>query len=229
MVAATGAGALLLQVWTSPAFPVGAFAYSHAIEWAVEQGDIRDAVTLRAWLVDLVAFGGARCDALLMANAWRAALAADAAALCAINELALALASSRERYLETTSQGNAFLSAARAAWDCPALAQLAGAVRGDVAYPVACAAASAGHAIALIASLEAFSLGFIANLVSAAVRLGAIGQTDGQKVTAAIIPEIRALAAFAAQATLDDLGGAAYRSDLAALQHETQYSRLFRS
>jgi urease accessory protein len=220
---------MLLQVWTSPAFPVGAFAYSHAIEWAVEHGDIHDAATLRAWLADLIAYGGARNDALLMANAWRAALAEETMALCEINELALALANSRERYLETTAQGNAFLAAARAAWDCPGLARLAGAVAGDVAYPVASAAACAGHGIALAASLEAFGLAFIANLVSAAVRLGTIGQTDGQKVTAATLTDIRSLAAFAKGASLDDLGGAAYRSDLAALQHETQYSRLFRS
>jgi urease accessory protein len=229
MVGRYGAGALLLQVWTSPAFPVGSFAYSHAIEWAVEQGDIHDASTLRAWLADLVAHGGARSEALLMGSAWRAANAEDTAELCVINELALALANSRERYLETTAQGNAFLAAARAAWDCPGLERLAQALTGDVAYPVVSATACAGHDIALMTSLEAFGLAFMANLVSAAVRLGAIGQTDGQKVTAATLPDVHALAAFAAQASLDDLGGAAYRSDLAALQHETQYSRLFRS
>jgi urease accessory protein len=61
------------------------------------------------------------------------------------------------------------------------------------------------------------------------VRLGIVGQTDGQRVTAALIPEIQSVAAFAHCATLDDLGGAAFRSDLAALRHETQYTRLFRS
>jgi urease accessory protein len=100
---------------------------------------------------------------------------------------------------------------------------------GPIAYPVAVGVAAAGHGLPLEDALEAFGLGFVANLVSAAVRLGIVGQTDGQRVTAALVPAIRALASFAQGATQDDLGGAAFRSDLAALKHETQYTRLFRS
>ena len=100
---------------------------------------------------------------------------------------------------------------------------------GAVPYLVAVATAAAGHGIPLGPALEAFTLGFVQNLVSAAVRLGVIGQTDGQRIIAALIPAVQELAAFAAESTLDDLGGAAFRSDLAALRHETQYSRLFRS
>jgi urease accessory protein len=98
-----------------------------------------------------------------------------------------------------------------------------------IAYPVAVAAAAAGHGIALREALEAFLLGFVSNLVSAAVRLGIVGQTDGQRVVAALVPAVRERASAMREATLDDLGGAAFRSDLAALRHETQYTRLFRS
>jgi urease accessory protein len=66
-------------------------------------------------------------------------------------------------------------------------------------------------------------------LVSAAVRLGPIGQTDGQRILAALMPTIRETAKRASDSTLDDLGSAAFRSDLASLRHETQYTRLFRS
>ncbi|MDP3320931.1 MAG: urease accessory UreF family protein, partial [Bosea sp. (in: a-proteobacteria)] len=100
---------------------------------------------------------------------------------------------------------------------------------GEVAYPVAVAAASAGHALPLAASLEAYGLAFVANLVSASVRLGIVGQTDGQRLTAALVPAVQAAAAEAEAAPLDDLGGCAFRSDLGSLRHETQYSRLFRS
>jgi urease accessory protein len=78
-------------------------------------------------------------------------------------------------------------------------------------------------------SLEAFVLAQAANLVSAALRLGPIGQTDGQKIIAALLPPIRHLAAEAHHTSLADLGGAAFRSDIAAMRHESQYSRLFRS
>ena len=217
---------LPLLIWFSPAFPVGSFAYSHGLEWAVESGAVRDAASLQGWLSALLQHGGARNDAILFAQAWRAAHSVDAAALDDINGLALALAGARERLLETAVQGNAFVTAARAAWPCAALDGLPA---GDIAYPAAAACAAAGHGLALAAALPAFILGFTANLVSAAVRLGPIGQTDGQRVIAALLPQVRALALEAEAADLADIGGCAFIADIAAMQHETQYSRLFRS
>jgi urease accessory protein len=218
---------LPLFLWLSPAFPVGAFAYSHAIEWTVECGDIANGAALENWLSDLLDNGGPRNDCILLAQAWRAAHGCDQAVLSELNDLAIALSPSRERHLETAAQGNAFLSAVRAAWPCALLQNLP--FDGDVAYPVAVGVAAAGHDFALRVSLEAFALAFVANLVSATVRLGPIGQSEGQRVLRALTPACRALAAFAAAATLDDLGGAALRSDIASMKHETQYSRLFRS
>lgn len=214
---------LPLAIWLSPAFPVGAFAYSHALEWAVECGDVSDAASLSLWIDDLLRLGSGRNDAILLAASHR--VAHDAAALQAINELALALAPSRERHLETSAQGAAFVTAIRAAWPCATMATLDGAT----AYPVALGAAAAGHGVPLAATLEHFLLAFTANLVSAVVRLGPIGQTDGQRVTAAALPAIRDTARFALHSTLEDLGSATLRADLASMQHETQYSRLFRS
>lgn len=219
-----GIAELPLFIWLSPAFPVGAFAYSHALEWAAEAGDLADAAALQAWLEDLCDFGGPRLDAGLFAAAFRAAN--DSAALAEVNELAVALAGSAERRLETTAQGGAFVVAARAAWDCAPLACFA---EGPVAYPVAVGATCAGHGFSLSRALPAFAASVFANLVSAAVRLSVIGQTDGQRLLAALMPRIRALAAEAEGAELASLGGCAFRSDLASLQHETQYSRLFRS
>ena len=219
---------LPLLLWLSPAFPVGSFAYSHGLEWAVEAGDIGDAATLQAWLADLLNFGAPRSDAILFACAFRAVQSGDWAALDEINELAVALAGSAERRLETCAQGAAFVSALRAAWPCAALAHLPEG-SDPLAYPVAVGAAAAGHALDLGLSLQAFVLSLIANLVSAAVRLGAIGQTDGQKTLAGILLDVRRLAEAARVAGLDDLGSCAFRSDIAAMRHEMQYSRLFRS
>ncbi len=219
---------LPLFVWLSPAFPVGSFAYSHGLEWAVEAGDVVDVRSLREWLADLAAFGAPRMDAALFAAAHRAAEAADWRSLNELNELAIALAGSAERRLETTAQGRAFRLAARAAWDCEALAQVPQR-DGAIAYPIAVAAAAAGHGMARERAAEAFAVALFANLVSAAVRLSVVGQTDGQRVLAGILPELAAMARLAASATLDDLGACAFRSDIAAMRHETQYSRLFRS
>jgi urease accessory protein len=222
-------GGLALFVWLSPAFPVGAFAYSHGLEWAVEAGDIADAASLQNWLEDLCDFGASRADARLFAAAHRAVVAEDWGALNETNELAIALAGSSERRLETSAQGLAFVSAARAAWHCAALERLPQAGGDAIAYPIAVAAVAAGHGFALETALAAFVVAIFANLVSASVRLSAIGQTDGQRVIASLLPRLAAMAGECADGDLEKLGSCAFRSDLAALKHETQYSRLFRS
>jgi urease accessory protein len=225
----TETAGLPLLVWLSPSFPVGAFAYSHGLEWAVEAGDINNAATCQSWISDLLVHGSGYNDAIIVAATHRAVTIRDRAALGEVAELAVAMQPSAERHLEATAQGNAFLIAARAAWEVPSLALLKSAWDGDVAYPVAVGVLSAGHGITLPTTLDAFLLAFSANLVSAAVRLGPIGQTDGQRILAALMPTIRETAKRASDSTLDDLGSAAFRSDLASLRHETQYTRLFRS
>ena len=218
-----------LMAWLSPAYPVGAFSYSGGVEWAVEAGDVKDAGTLKAWLAVMLAEGGGYCDAVLFAHAQRASASEDHKALRAVAELASAFAPSKERHLETTAQGAAFVEATRAAWPCAALDKLKDAWDGPVAYPVAVAAAAAGHGIALAPGLSAFLQAIAANWVSAGVRLIPLGQTDGQRVLAALEPVIAATAQRALAAQLDDLGSAAFRADLAGARHETQYTRLFRS
>ncbi len=220
---------LRLMAWLSPAFPVGAFSYSSGIEWAVETGDITDAVTLKDWLHVMLTEGGGYCDAVLFAQAHRAIVVGDDKALHEVVELAAAFAPSKERHLETTAQGNAFVEAARAAWGCAALDRLKTIWDGPVAYPVAVAATAAGHGIALEPALAAYLQALAANWVSAGVRLIPLGQTQGLKVLAALEPAVAATAARALAAKLDDIGSAAFRADLASVLHETQYTRLFRS
>jgi len=218
-----------LMAWLSPAYPVGAFSYSSGIEWAVEAGDIKDAETLKAWLAVMLCDGAGFCDAVFFAQAHRAIAARDEAALRAVAELAAAFVSSRERFLETTAQGRAFLEATRAAWPCAALQRLDAAWNGPVALPVAVGVACAGHRIACEAALHAFLHALTANWISAGVRLIPLGQTDGQRVLAALEPAVEAAAARALKTPLDDIGSAAFRADIAGMRHETQYTRLFRS
>jgi len=217
------------MAWLSPAFPVGAFSYSSGIEWAVEAGDITTADTLKSWLSVMLAEGGGFCDAVLFAHAHRAVMDADDKALRGVAELAAAFAPSKERHLETTAQGNAFIEATRAAWGCEALDRLKQVWDGPVAYPVAVAVAAAGHGIALERALAAYLQAVAANWVSAGVRLIPLGQTDGQRVLAALEPMVTATAQRALTAKLDDIGSSAFRADLASARHETQYTRLFRS
>ncbi|MFN3350650.1 urease accessory protein UreF [Pseudorhodoplanes sp.] len=217
------------MAWLSPSFPVGAFSYSSGIEWAVEAGDIRDAASLTDWLSLMMTAGAGTCDAVLFVQTHRAVGRGDKSALREVAELAAAFSPSKERHLETTAQGRAFIEATRAAWPCDAIEMLDDIWDGAIAYPVAAGTVCAGHGIATETALPAFLHAVAANWISAGVRLIPLGQTDGQRVLAAMEEAIARTAARALTASLDDIGGAALRADLASMKHETQYTRLFRS
>ena len=219
---------LPLLAWLSPAYPVGAYAYSHGLEWAAEAGAVTDEASLAAWLVDILERGAGHNDAILLAAAYQAATAGDHAMLVEVNDLALALAPSQELRLETRQQGRSFLDATLAAWPAALLSPLAQHL-DEVAYPVAVGLAAGAHRLPLPPTLEAFLLAFMQNLVSAALRLTPIGQTGGTRVLAGLAPAVAALAEAIPDLTLDDIGGATFRADLGSFLHETQYTRLFRS
>jgi urease accessory protein len=211
-----------LMTWLSPAFPIGAFSYSGGLEQVVADGDVRDAGTLKDWLESLLAYGTLWTDAVLFAEAHNAL--ADDERLAEAAALAEALSGSAERHRETMLQGGAFLSAA-ANWPHPVLDRLGGAA----AYPVAVGAVAAAHGVAAEAGLAAYLHAVASNLVSVAIRCGVIGQKDGVAVLAGLEARILASAARAAGSTLDDLGAATLRAEIASLRHETLPTRLFRS
>jgi urease accessory protein len=221
--------ALLLQLWLSPLFPVGAFAYSHGLERAAEARLITDRASLAAWIGDLVAHGSIRNDLIILTAAWHATSSADWDALSQIAELAAALHPSAERRLESVTQGGSFLDAIEAAWPGPKLSGWDRLRANGIAFPVAVAMSAANHGIALRPLLEAYATAFAGNLVSAAIRLSLIGQTDGQRILSGLLLAINGAASLAAASSLDDLGSSTWSADLCSLEHETQYTRLFRS
>jgi urease accessory protein len=216
---------LPLFAWLSPSYPVGSYAYSHTLEWAVEAGDVTDETSLVMWLGDLLRLGAGRNDAILLCHAYRAVAAGRPDALDEANELALALSPSAELHLETSQQGRSFLDATLTAWPSPRLIPL----DGEVAFPVAVGMAAAAHEVPLQATVSAYLLALVQTLVSAAIRSAPIGQTAGTRVCAAMVPVVRRLAGEALCLTLDDVGGATFRADLGSFHHENQYTRLFRS
>jgi urease accessory protein len=215
-----------LLAWLSPSFPVGAYTYSHGLEWAIEDGTVMDVATLGTWLTAILRHGAGRSDAILFAHAW----ASESDALIAIAELAAAFQPSKERHLEATAQGRAFLSAVAAAWPNERVAVLTEVFTDrSIPYPVAVAACAAAHDVPLAPALTAMLTAFVANIVSAGVRAIPIGQTDGQRLIAALGSVVAEVATAAMGASLGDLGGATLRADIASMNHETQYTRLFRS
>lgn len=212
---------LLLQ-WFSPGYPLGAFSFSHGLELAVEVGLVTDRQGLETWLADLLRHGAGRSDAVLLAHAHAAA--DRPAALRELLDLAAALPATAELLLETTVQGDAFARTTEAVWPTLPLG-----LGDDPPLPVALGVAAARHGLPLAPVLVAHLHAFAANLVSAGVRLIPLGQTDGQRVLAALAPVIAEVAAAAPGVALDDLGTAAMTVDWCAMRHETQHTRLFRS
>lgn len=225
--AAARSGWLHLLTWLSPSFPVGAFAYSHGLEQAIAQGAVGDSDSLSAWLADLMERGGIWNDAVLFAMAHRAAAGGDMDEIARAGDLAAALAAGHERHLETMSLGTAFL-AESLPWHGPAAARLRAAGRA-MAYPVAVAALAADHGIGLCDGLSAYLHAAVQAQVSVAVRLVPLGQRRGLAVLHRLLPRIDAAASRAAQADEDDLGSAAFASDIMAMRHETLSSRVFRT
>lgn len=216
-----------LLSWMSPAYPVGAYTFSHGLESAIEQGLLRDEATVQQWIADILEVGNGHADLVFAGAAWDAG--ADVAALRRINEFALAFQPSAELRLESTEQGAAFATVTAAAWPSPAIARLEMLGAGYLAYPVAIGASASAHDIGKLQTLTSFAHAFAGNLVSAAVRLVPLGQTAGQRMTAWLSPCCVAAAECAAQTHYEDVATATIMAEIVSMNHETQYSRLFRS
>ncbi|MBP0495862.1 urease accessory protein UreF [Pararoseomonas indoligenes] len=218
-----------LLAWTSPAYPVGAYTYSHGLETAVEDGAVTNRAGLIAYVQAALGRGAGAVDGPLLAAAWRAAEADDEAALDEVAELASAWRGTAETALESGAQGAAFATVTAAAWPEPRFAALIARHPKRLVHPVAFGAAAAWNGIPQRAALFSWLGAFAANLVSAGVRLVPLGQTDGQVATAALMSAVQAATEAALAAELDEIGTSAPMLDLFSMRHETQYTRLFRS
>lgn len=209
------AALLTLVQWLSPAFPTGAFAYSHGLEAAIARGDPRDAAALRAWLADVLEFGAGRQDAILLARSLD-----PEADLAGLDALARALQQSSERLAETLDQGTALART---------VAALTGRKLPPRCLPVALGEAAAPLGLPAAQVIALYLHGFAGNLVSVAMRFMPLGQEAGQAVLSSLHPLVADLADRAAGMPIDDLGGAALGADMAALLHETMDVRIFRT
>jgi urease accessory protein len=254
-------GLYRLLAWSSPAFPTGAFSYSHGLEAAAADDIVHDRATLETWIHAVVVHGSGRVDADILRDAWRAADAGDDAALAEVNLRGCAYRASKELALESAQQGAAFLAAYEAAWNprprspagrappSPASRRGVKGADGKAPLPLAgeggsgrspetgegvCHAAAFGSAaahakISLEDALTAYLHAFAANLMSAGLRLGIVGQSDGQRILAALEPMVAAAVTGCLARDTHDFGSANFAVDIASMAHETQYSRLFRS
>jgi urease accessory protein len=223
-------GALLQLMWlASPALPVGGFSYSEALEAAVESGHVGNEADAARWLCDQLQLALARSELAAVAKAFGAWQRGDAAHLRELNDWVLATRETRELRAQAEQMGRSLVEwlKNRGGVD-PRVAVLA-ALPPAPTWPVAFALAAAQTGAPLREALLSFAFGWAENMVQAALKSVPLGQSAGQRILAALVAAIPAAADQAAR--LADSERQAFSPMLAILssQHETQYSRLFRS
>ena len=220
------------QTWLSPAFPTGSYSYSHGIEWAVEIGHVHDRHSLVDWLEADLRYGSGRNEAIFFIEAWRCTTENDYEKLLEVAELAAAFRGTSEFALETSQQATACLTTLRRVWPDSAienLSALLSELKIAPALAIVLGVRAATENISATLALPCFLQSYLANLVTAGVRLIPLGQTDGQLAIDQLEGAVLAASAQAEKSTMYDLGSAAFMVDLASASHETQYTRLFRS
>lgn len=209
--------ALTIQQWLSPGFPVGAFAYSHGLEGAVELGLVRDAASLTDWLVELLHHGSGRCDAIWLREGYAITNTADLQKLD-LEVRAFAISQSRRR--ETVRQGAAFARTLREVWnlDVP-----------DLVLPLAVGAGARARGYDIDILVPLYLHAFVSNLVAASQRLIPLGQIAGQRVLNCLQSDCQTVADKTRGAGREALYSSVFQSDIASMWQEALTTRIFQS
>ena len=205
---------MTVMQWMSPAFPVGAFAYSHGLEWAIDKDHVSNGEKLQKWITDLLEYGSLRTDAIFISLILRGHDVRK------MNELSMALCPAGERLLETKLQGSAFAKVIEDVWQQDI---------GELSLPIAVALAAKNQSIEQDLILPAYLHAFCSNLISAAIRLIPIGQTEGQRIMLELYTTISDLVQTASESEIDDLNSACFFSDVSAMEHEYLQPRIFKT
>jgi urease accessory protein len=220
--------ARLLQL-ASPALPVGAFSYSQGLEWAIEEGTVRDEATALAWIGDLLEHNLGRFEAPLLARLMAAWQGNDLAMVRQLNELLLASRESAELRAETLQMGYSLVRLLREFGDFPADILSALDAMGDVGFPTAWSAAAAAWNIPAEEALTAYLWAWAENQAMGALKAVPLGQSAGQRILLALGARVPGIAQRALTLDAEAWSNLAPGFAIASCRHETQYSRLFRS
>lgn len=195
----------------SPAFPIGTFAHSQGLEWGIATDRIRDSAGLQNWIAAVLCHGSGHSDAVFLSLSRRAD-----ADLVALADLYAAYLPSAGRVLEAAELGRGFVT-------------LTDPKAAPLPYALALGRETAAMAVDEEEILGLFLQSLAAQLISVAVRFMPLGQTEGQRILAALAPVIATTAAACAGATETDLWAFTPGADIAAMAHENMETRIFRT
>jgi urease accessory protein len=214
----------------SPALPVGAFSYSQGLEWAVESGSVTTEKLAQTWIRDALHFALARCEAPALVGLLRAWKNGNTAEVIRLNAEFVATRETAELRAETLQMGYSLTRLLRDLPDTPETTKTALLEMREIAYPVPWAAAAAHCQIDEADAAGAYLWAWLENQVMAAVKLVPLGQTAGQRMLVALAEDLPGLSQEALRrADSEDWENFTPGMTLASCQHETQYTRLFRS
>ena len=220
---------LLQLIWlASPALPVGGFSYSEGLEAAVDRGLVSTEQHAIEWLVYQLHLTQSRADLAVLAQAIKAWRGDDFDRLRKLNDWMLQTRETSELRAQTVQMGRSLLEWLRNHDNIPA-AQLAACAQLEPSYPLAFALAASRTEASVRDCVLAYAFGWAENMMQSAIKSVPLGQSAGQRILARMAKEIPE--AVAQAVTLPDTQRQAFSPMLAILssQHETQYSRLFRS
>ncbi len=229
MTAAASTPALLQLIWlASPALPIGGFSYSEGLEAAIDQGFVHDEHTAAEWLIDQLHLTQSRGDMAVLAQMVLAWQQLDTRRLQVLSQWVHATRESAELRLQNEQMGRSMLEWLRNqhAIDDTTIALCN---QWVPTYPLMFALALSRTGADLTSCLQAYAFGWAENMVQAAIKAVPLGQNSGQRILTQLAQHIAPAVDHALQMT--DATRQAFSPMLAILsaQHETQYSRLFRS
>jgi urease accessory protein len=213
----------------SPALPVGGFSYSEVLEAATESGRVGDADSAREWLLDQLHLSLARCDLPLVAAAHDAWSRGDIEQLQRLNSWATTVRETRELQLQAQQMGRSLVDWLRPRAPNDAAIVQAAALQPAPLWPLVFALAAARVGAPVHDSLLTFALGWAENMVQAAIKAVPLGQTAGQRLLDALAAALPDAVDSALSLPPHDRQAFAPMLAILSAQHETQYSRLFRS
>jgi urease accessory protein len=237
MATTTTDTALLQLIWlASPALPIGGFSYSEGLEAAVDRGLVTNEGTATAWLVNQLHLSLSRCDLAVIGAAIGAWKDVDLARIAALNAWILQTRETSELRQQTEQMGRSLVEWLRtvrpelvegpaARWASSGSAR----TETSLTYPVAFALAASASSAPARDCLLAFAFGWAENMMQAAIKSVPLGQSAGQRILLQLAAEIPAAVDHALALPEDERQAFSPMLAILSAQHETQYSRLFRS
>ena len=213
---------LKLLTWNNQSFPIGSYCFSSGLEFAVEYKIIKTGKELQYWLKDLLRYGSLHSDALILLEACKLANKKEDKKINDLNNFAISLNQSYEKYIENYEQGKSFMKITEDAWNHSFISK-------KLVFPIAYALASVQENINIEDTLICYLHSSLCNLLAAGIKLVPLGQTEGQKIQIELNKYIEIEYKNLLKKSINDIGNCGWVNDIISMKHENQYTRIFRT